>query len=534
MSVLHKSSCTDALLHKTTMKCIEGSTTLNAKILEKVEKQLEEFERISILFLISADDPDARCKIHSYFSNLKDKSNIIGRFVQNNFDLWSEKLLEALCIIKNKEVLRNLGFSPDHIIKKFLCNVGTYACNIHPISKALYNLFEALDSRKGKLLLECVYNDGIKRHYQDHFYLELHALQWIDANYITVLPGGGGNLNNLLKHLKKIDCVRAIYLDIENFSEPQESRNVCLAEKKCSSNALVSVGDSVSNETMHEHSTAKYTIKRGKCLIINEENFHGNVENQYEKREGSRKDGENIQWTFTRMGFDVTILNDLTEQQIKEVLKKQSKDFEHQNYDCLIVVILSHGFEGGIVSADSQEVPIKVIEDSVCTVNLRDVIKILIVQACQGKVLGDVSQNSELALDGPSDGSRNISRFRNFAIFMSTMNGFSAIRHKEEGSWFIQAICEVLSTGESLSVSEWQTRVINIVQEKVGRVNDCRTTSQIPEFKTRLNTQVYFPRYKEESGKKEEEKAGDMVAYFPCTKNMQPLQASVLDLLKNY
>lgn len=89
-------------------------------------------------------------------------------------------------------------------------------------------------------------------------------------------------------------------------------------------------------------------------------------------------------------------------------------------------------FTGGIITSDGKNISNDVIEDKICSCKLQNVIKLLIVQACQGKITGDASQKSELATDGPTRIENNL-RFRNFARFMSTMNGFQSIRHKTDG-----------------------------------------------------------------------------------------------------
>lgn len=44
---------------------------------------------------------------------------------------------------------------------------------------------------------------------------------------------------------------------------------------------------------------------------------------------------------------------------------------------------------GGIISADEKEVKIEEIEYKFCSIELKDVIKIVIIQACQGKIIGN-------------------------------------------------------------------------------------------------------------------------------------------------
>lgn len=189
MSVSNK-NYNDAVPHKPIVKCIESTKTLHAKMFELLEKDLDEYEKMSLLFLVTADDPNAYRNICTLYKDFRNISKVFGVFVRNNFDICSEKLLEALCIVNNHEILRNLGFQSQHIVQKYLCNISCYACNIHPVSKVLYRLFDSLNPGNSKLLLNHIYKDRIvKRQFQDDDYLELHALHWIDAKYIALLPG---------------------------------------------------------------------------------------------------------------------------------------------------------------------------------------------------------------------------------------------------------------------------------------------------------------------------------------------------------
>lgn len=44
---------------------------------------------------------------------------------------------------------------------------------------------------------------------------------------------------------------------------------------------------------------------------------------------------------------------------------------------------------GGIISADEKEIKTEEIEYKFCSIELKDVIKIVIIQACQGKIIGN-------------------------------------------------------------------------------------------------------------------------------------------------
>lgn len=44
---------------------------------------------------------------------------------------------------------------------------------------------------------------------------------------------------------------------------------------------------------------------------------------------------------------------------------------------------------GSVISADEKEVSLEAIEKAVCCIELKDVIKIVIIQACQGNTVGE-------------------------------------------------------------------------------------------------------------------------------------------------
>lgn len=49
---------------------------------------------------------------------------------------------------------------------------------------------------------------------------------------------------------------------------------------------------------------------------------------------------------------------------------------------------LNHKFIGGVIASDEKEVSLETIETALCCIELKDVIKIVIIQACQGKTRG--------------------------------------------------------------------------------------------------------------------------------------------------
>lgn len=53
---------------------------------------------------------------------------------------------------------------------------------------------------------------------------------------------------------------------------------------------------------------------------------------------------------------------------------------------------------GGIIASDEEEVSLETIERALCCLELKDVIKIVIIQACQGKICGNKKVMQKLKL----------------------------------------------------------------------------------------------------------------------------------------
>ena len=61
---------------------------------------------------------------------------------------------------------------------------------------------------------------------------------------------------------------------------------------------------------------------------------------------------------------------------------------DHENYDCFVCCVLSHGAIGSVYAADGREVAIKELTQpfkSVLCTGLRGKPKLFFIQACQGK-----------------------------------------------------------------------------------------------------------------------------------------------------
>ena len=96
-------------------------------------------------------------------------------------------------------------------------------------------------------------------------------------------------------------------------------------------------------------------------------------------------DEDALKRIFQQCGFIIDARRDLTKSQILEVLKEYQR-IEHTG--CFVVIILSHGRDGVVVSSDDQEIRIADIEkkfhNSKCP-SLEGKPRIFIIDACRGQ-----------------------------------------------------------------------------------------------------------------------------------------------------
>ncbi|XP_048647870.1 caspase-3 isoform X3 [Marmota marmota marmota] len=81
----------------------------------------------------------------------------------------------------------------------------------------------------------------------------------------------------------------------------------------------------------------------GLCLIINNKNFHKST--GMASRSGTDVDAANLREIFMNLKYEVRNKNDLTREEIVELMHNVSKE-DHSKRSSFICVILSHGDEG--------------------------------------------------------------------------------------------------------------------------------------------------------------------------------------------
>ncbi|XP_051173442.1 caspase-8-like isoform X2 [Leptopilina boulardi] len=473
---------------------------INFTIFPTIENNLDRQEKISIMFLSTSEKN--LLQAYKIITDLLEKyeNNVLYQWfsMDINKENWEEKLLESLLLIKNFQVIRELGFtgSEEELFRKqFQINEREVSPNLNRVLKSLYFLCDDLSDEETKKLVSQF--EGIDIHHEE---LELYLLHWIQINCITVSESSG-NLKTLLQHLKKMhfDIDSKTYLSLENWNE-REKRNEISKIPRNMQDALQSLDNSLPmDDSFTETRVNKvvqnkdeiYDFKKGLCFIINEEKF----DTRWGKREGSQKDVEKLKETFEKFGYDIIVEKNLTEKEIREKLKSLS-NYTKKNYDCIVLCILSHGEKRTIVTKDGKSLSLDDIRNLICTMQLKNVVKIVLVQACQGEYLGhdttDGPSSEEIlsVSDSPYKQSThklmNNIQFADLAMFVATIKNFKSIRNTGQGSWFIQTLCKVLEDEERITWKKLSLKVKNIVSNQRGEVCEGKmrypNITQIPEI----------------------------------------------------
>lgn len=169
-----------------------AETVIDRNILKQIEDDLDIDEKISILFLIANNYANAFTDIFNLFKKSKvDNVYIIIDYVKNHPENWEDKILEALCNLNNREIIRKLGVQFKDLDLEYIPRYKSYSRSINLIAKCLYALCESMDESQQKLLLQSVKSEIVNYEplLDNVDCLELHILYWIQIGYITISKG---------------------------------------------------------------------------------------------------------------------------------------------------------------------------------------------------------------------------------------------------------------------------------------------------------------------------------------------------------
>ncbi|KAK3528862.1 hypothetical protein QTP70_011733 [Hemibagrus guttatus] len=245
----------------------------------------------------------------------------------------------------------------------------------------------------------------------------------------------------------------------------------------------------------------------GKCVIINNKNF--NLDTGMNVRNGTDRDAGELFKCFKNLGFEVSIYNDQSCEKMTKILRKVSEE-DHTDSSCFACILLSHGEEGMIYGTDGA-MPIKNITSlfrgDMCTslvgkpklFFIQDINE-LFSQACRGSEFDDGIQTDSGSphdvVETDANPRHKIPVEADFLFAYSTVPGYYSWRNPGRGSWFVQALCNVLSeSGKQLEILQILTRVNYMVANNFESWSEEPRFSekkQIPCVVSMLTKELYF------------------------------------------
>jgi caspase 7 len=232
--------------------------------------------------------------------------------------------------------------------------------------------------------------------------------------------------------------------------------------------------------------------KRGKFIIINNKTFQSQT--KMPERSGTDKDAAALYSIFLKFGFDVTLLKDQTTEQMTIIMRDAGRE-NHSDYDCFGVAVLSHGDEGvifgvdGIISIDRFVNPIKQCKSLVGKP------KIFFFQACRGT---DLDCGIESDAVGETGRPKLMIPLEADCLYAySTVPGYFSWRNSAKGSWFVQALTQILQRPESgkMDLVRILTRVNHAVAyqfESNASKPEMNRKKQIPSIVSMLTKDLFL------------------------------------------
>ncbi|KAF5896512.1 caspase-7 [Clarias magur] len=238
----------------------------------------------------------------------------------------------------------------------------------------------------------------------------------------------------------------------------------------------------------------------GKCVIINNKNF--NQQTGMNVCTGTDRDAGELFKCFKNLGFKVAIYNDQTCDGMRGILEKVSEE-DHTDNSCFACILLSHGEEGMIYGTD-MPMPIKNLTSLFRGDRCKSLVgkpKLFFIQACRGSEFDDGTIQTDSGkpddcLETDANPRHKIPVEADFLFAYSTVPGYYSWRNPGRGSWFVQALCNILSEfGKQLEILQILTRVNYMVATNFESWSDNPRYSekkQIPCVVSMLTKELYF------------------------------------------
>ncbi|XP_046736521.1 caspase Dronc isoform X2 [Diprion similis] len=207
---------------------------------------------------------------------------------------------------------------------------------------------------------------------------------------------------------------------------------------------------------------AMFSNPRGLVLIINNILFSEGAK----ERAAAKHDEDNLKELFEQMGFKVIVRQNLTREEMLEVISAFSKRPDLRHVSSMFLIIMSHGHEH--VEDNRSESVVCGTDNKIITAfevfnffttrscpHMTKKPKVFIFQTCRGEKEQRMVESDEVGTsrheidinqmkpETPPAKPMGSREYSDMLVAFSTLPGFTSHRDTLNGSWFIQAFCEV-------------------------------------------------------------------------------------------
>ena len=265
----------------------------------------------------------------------------------------------------------------------------------------------------------------------------------------------------------------------------------------------------------------------GLAIIFNQRKFK-----QEKERRGTDKDANDLKEVLGGLGFTVKVYDDLTVSKIKETLAlgkfKLYASFQikhknlitkitilvsrqnHSDNDCLLITIMTHGERDGKIQASDETFLVQDLYFPFIGHSCESLIgkpKLFFIQACRGSmvdpgaILKPTPKARTMKVSDQVDAKAMpqpfvIPTLSDLLIMYSTAEGYYSFRNPQDGSWFIQALCDELRENPQEDLLTILTgvnrRVAFARQSHVPDNDDWDAMKQMPNLMSMLTKIFYF------------------------------------------
>jgi hypothetical protein len=240
---------------------------------------------------------------------------------------------------------------------------------------------------------------------------------------------------------------------------------------------------------------------RGPAIIISNENFI-----TMDGRPGTARDMNALKHLFTNSGFETTTHTDLTAAEMKQTLKTLAGR-NLTKAQCVVVAILTHGGEGGILyGVDGKGVKVEELANLFAGKNCRSLAgkpKLFFIQACRGVnrdrgveeceadgISSPVPEPVKSTGTDVADEAKTLPSHADFLFSYSTIEGYAAFRNTVNGSWYIRDLIDVFSKDAS---KEHLTDMLTKVNQKISERKTAKGYKQTSSKEDSLRKKLFFP-----------------------------------------